>query len=628
MTPRLTLRDYQLDCLADLIGHWDGGAVRVPSVLSTGAGKTVIFAELAKRWREPWSVLHSDIGPHGTKQYFEALHERYGLGRRVLVVAHTDELIDQAVRKLRAANPGARVGVVKAAQNEVHADIVVSSRQTLRNPARRAQLRNVGLIIVDEAHHAIRSNTYGQILEHFGAFCGDKVADDGMCTYHPHQGVKVCRQIKVAGFTATFARGDGEKLSTLWEVDRKPFTRDLLWFIRRGYLLDVRGQRVQVPDFDLSRVRQSGGDYQDGALADELERTFAPEIVAREYKAAAGGRKGIAFWPLISTAEHGAAAFNAAGIPSETIHGKLDKRTRRAMLQRLHTGETQVVHGVGVLTEGFDEPTVDVVVIARPTRSAPLYQQMVGRVLRPDLTIPAEQREKALILDVAGAGAAHDLRSLIDLAPERMAGVNALDGDSLLDLDDMLTEIEETGDCGERGAVSFELEGAEDYRGETVLKEFDPLGRSQLWAQTPDGTWYMSAGSDAYAFLAPSITGDPGTFDVVLCAKQPIWPQVEFWARAAEHTALPLDFALMWAEAEAEELGGYGHKTLTGRKSAWRKKEASQKQKNMALRYGIVVGADDTAGDVSEAIEAAIAARTIDPLIQNAKKALEEEEGQ
>lgn len=569
MTPKLQLRDYQTAGITDLISRWDAGGTRVPMVLATGLGKTVMFADLAQKW-------------------VSELHQTYVLGKRVLIIAHTDELIEQAARKVRHAAPDVRVGIVKAEQNETTAQIIVSSRQTLASARRREQIRNVGLIIVDECHHALRSNTYGKILERFGAWDG---------------------RVKVAGFTATLARGDKEKLSTVWE--EVTFRKDILFGIRHGYLLDVRGERIIVPDLDMSNVRKVAGDYQDSAIADELERTFAPEIIARDYKRLASGRKGIVFWPLVETAEHGAAAFNDAGITSEVIHGKLRSSERRNMLRRLHTGETQVIHGVAVLTEGFDEPTVDVVVIARPTRSAPLYQQMVGRVLRPNLLIPASEREKALILDVVGAGARHDLRSLIDLAPERPLSLAHEDTElSLMELEDQWLAEEEQ----RFGQHTYEFEGAEDYRGETATVAFDPLGREKLWAQTPGGTWYMSAGGDAYVFLVDSLTGDPGTYDVVLCSKKS-WG--EKWARGTAHTAMPMDMALAWGEEEAIELGGFGAKELTSRKSKWRKSEATSTQLNHALKLGIVLAERPmTKGEVSEAIDSVYAARRIDPLVR------------
>ncbi len=589
------LRDYQREAVAHLQQGWATGLTRIPMVLATGLGKTEIFTDP--------SLLDPFLGA----------------GKRVLILAHTDELIEQAAKKARRNNPGRRVGIVKAEQNECAAQIIVSSRQTLQSARRRIALRNIGLIIIDEAHHAIRSNTYGKILEHFGCFGEDQ----------PHfASLDSGPAPLVAGFTATLARGDDEKLSTVWEQPEGGlFSRDILFGIRRGFLLDVTGKRVIVPDLDMSRVEVSGGDYQDGALGEEMERVFAPEIVAKRYKEEAGARKGIAFWPLVSVAEHGAEAFNAQGVRSETIHGKLGRSERRGILQRLHTGETQVVHGVGVLTEGFDEPTVDVVVIGRPTRSAPLYQQMVGRVLRPDLTIPASEREKALVLDVVGAGATHDLRSLIDLAPPRPAREKdeseseSLDDLSLLELEQLWEQQED-----ERAAASGrEFEGAENYSGETAVVEFDPLGREKLWGQTPDGTYFITAGSAGYVFLAESVSGDPATYDVVLCSKLS-YPRdgVRPWVRATEHVALSMDLALAEAEEVAERIGGRGSKTMVNKKARWRKNEPMEWQKRKAEGLGVWKDGMNK-GECAEAIDARLAAIRIDPLARAVKAIIERE---
>jgi superfamily II DNA or RNA helicase len=567
-------------------------------------------------------ITRQHIVTHNTEIFTspEMVDPFLNAGQRVLIIAHTDELVQQAATKARRNNPGQRVGVVKGSEfNEVSARIIVSSRQTLQGVKRREQIRNVGLIVIDEAHHALRKNTYGAILEHFGAFDDpisqgclyrDKLCDSGDPTACCHGGNQP--RVKVLGVTATLARGDKSKLSTVWEEPPGGlFRRDILFGIRRGYLLDVRGERIVVPDLDMANVRKVAGDYQDSAIAEELERTYAPEIIAEKYLERARDRKGIAFWPLVETAEHGAKAFNAIGIRSEVIHGDirtLPKKERRAMLRRLHTGETQVIHGVSVLTEGFDEPTVDVVVIARPTRSAPLYQQMVGRVLRPNLELPPEQREKALILDVVGAGATHDLRSLIDLAPERPLKEHEEQELSLLELEQEWLEFEEEE---RKGGATFEFEG-EAYAGATETVAFDPLGREKLWSRTAGGTWFMSAGTVAYAFLAESIEGDPGTWDVALCSK---WQRgMAPWAKATDHVMLPLDLALGWAEEVAIEVGGYGTKSLTGRKSKWRAADPTPAQLSMARSLRIDPTGMDK-GELSQAIDTVKASQRIDPLI-------------
>lgn len=575
------LRDYQEEAITDLERRFAAGDIRVPLVAATGLGKTQIFTTYADRW----------------------LAENPG--RRVLIIAHTDELISQAHKRARQIAPGRRIGIVKASQNEVLAEIIVSSRQTLGSAKRREQIKRVGLIIVDEAHHAVRHNTYGKILEHFGAFDRDEQGNDAS-------------PVLVAGFTATLARSDKAKLSSVWQDCT--FTRDILFGIRNGYLLDVRGERITVPDLDMSRVRVRGGDYSESDIAEELERTFAPEVIARDYARLADGRRGIAFWPLVETAYHGAKAFEDAGIRSGVVHGKTPKPERRALLERFHLPlahpeAIDVMHNAMVLTEGFDEPSADVVVIARPTRSAPLYQQMVGRVLRPDLTVPPAQRGKALILDVTGAGE-HGLRSLIDLSPERKLQINPDDESlSLLELDEYQLEIEE--DLQEKRAGATTYFESDAYAGETIAKTFDPLGRDKVWGQTPAGHYYISAGGVAYVFLAPSINGDPGTWDVVMASKNDyVRDGVLPWQRGTEHQGLSLEMALNWGEELAIEVGGVGTKSLTGRKSAWRKVAPTPSQLQYGQRLRIEGAELMTKGELSEAIDAVTAARRIDPLVR------------
>ena len=579
------LRDYQREALDDLRKRWDSGASRVPMVLATGLGKTEIFSPLEGMWANSGGLA-----------------DAYGLGRRVLVIAHTDELIEQAARKARLRNPELSVGIVKAGLNQTHAQIIVSSRQTLASTRRRAAIRNVGLIIVDECHHALRTNTYGKILEHFGAWGVYDAVDQTMSK-------PAC---KVAGFTATLARSDRGKLSTVWE--ECTFRRDILFGIRRGYLLDVRGERIVIPDLDLKNVKTQGGDFQDASLAEELERRHAPENVAREYKVRAVHpetgelRLGLAFWPLVETAYAGAAAFEAEGIPSAVIHGGLPKEERRLILKRFHAGDIKVVHNCMVLTEGFDEPRADVVVICRPTKSAPLYQQMVGRVLRPDLTLPAAERLKALILDVTGAGAINDLRSLIDLSPESPLKRDE-DGElSLLELEELLLEDELRGDGP---GLDFE---EEKYHGPVEVVAFDPLHRDKVWAQTPAGTFYMSAGSAAYIFLYER---EPALWDVVWTNKQ--GPQK---AGLTQYTSLPLEEALMYAEDEAIERGGVGTKTLTSRKSRWRRDPVIVDPPSPQYKHAVGLGVwrdGMNKGECSEAIDAVYAARRIDPLVRTVR---------
>jgi superfamily II DNA or RNA helicase len=327
----------------------------------TGAGKTVTFAHL----------LASRKGRH-------------------LVLVHRDELVNQTVNKLAIIAPELSVGVVKADRNEADADVVVASVQTLIRENRRSSLggpHTFSTIIVDEAHHAT-AFTWQTTLSHFGAW---------------HASGPLC-----VGFTATPSRGDGTGLGQVWEeVVHRVGIRDM---IDQGYLVPIRGQQVGT-NMDLGQVRTIAGDYSESGLDAELTSSGALEDIAKAYVEYASDRKGVAYTPTVLTAERLAEELNALGVKSESVSGATPTEERRSILDRLHTGVTQVVTNCMVLTEGFDEPSIDCIVVARPTKSQPLFVQMVGRGTR----LHPNKRD-LLVLDVAGATDDHDLCSVTNLA--------------------------------------------------------------------------------------------------------------------------------------------------------------------------------------------------------------------
>lgn len=578
----LRMRDYQQECIDDLLKRWDAGSVRVPNVLATGLGKTVIFAHLAK------------------------LYTATNRGKRVLVLVHTDELVQQAYGKMRQIAPHLTIGIVKAERNEVTAHIIIASVQSLRSARRRNAIRNVGLIIVDECHHAV-APTYRAVLDHYeGAL--------------------------VAGFTATLARGDKSKLSDVWESDPPPFTRGIGFGIRRGYLLDVRGKRIEVPDMDLSKVRKQGGDYADGSLAAELDRALAPQIVAEKYKELAGDRKGLVFTPTVESAEHFATAFNEAGVPAAVVHGKLGREERRLILKRLAAGDIRVVVNCAVLTEGFDDPTISCIVIARPTRSAPLYQQCVGRGLRPDLSLPPDQRGDCLVLDVVGASRSHDLRSLVDLSEKRIL-------EEALDQELSLLELEEYEERQERAGEN--VVPPEEYAGETEAVDFDPLGRTTAgaWLVTFGGTYFLPIGRKAYVLIVPS-EDEPGRWDVGWLVKAVgQYGYLDCPARGyakrfgysrwcgcgqghqgaigdlTEHRGLSLEMACSWAEEVMEKVAGKAIAArVGGADQAWRTDRINITLLREAWDLGIPAKGLNK-GELTDAVEILSASRRIDPVI-------------
>lgn len=582
------LRDYQRAAIDDTFARWSAGATRVPIVMATGLGKTRTFCGLISEWL--------DANP----------------GKRALIIAHTNELIEQGAAAARAVMPGRRVGIVQGPRNNTTADVVMSSRQTLASAKRRNQLRNVGLIVIDECHHAHDANTYGAILRHFGALDCDVTPRDPA--------------VKVLGVTATLARSDKKKLSTVWEDCT--FTRDILFGIRHGYLLDVTGARVVVDELDMRNVAVRGGDFSESALGEELERSFAVERIAEKYVEVAKDRKGIAFWPLVATAQHAADVFNEAGIPSAVVHGAMDKAERRRVIADLRSGAIQVVHNAMVLTEGFDDPTVECVVIGRPTKSAPLYQQMVGRALRPDLTLPVSERRPALIIDVTGASEGNDLRSLIDLSPERRLD-DAYEADpdaSLGELSDIAEEIEAEL-AEQRAGATWDFE-SDDYDGAVTTQAFDPLARDKAWSLTDGGHWFVRssriAKGDSFVFLLPSLSGPEGTWDVAGCSRNigydPMRDAAPEWATGTAWVGLTLEQAMLHSEG----IAGDAYNT---RRNSWTNRPPGKHLKIAAWRAGVEVGSR-THGELQEAVDQAVASARIDPLVARVRSGMQQSDGQ
>jgi superfamily II DNA or RNA helicase len=355
----LRLRPYQQDALDAILTDEKEGLRRVLLAHATGLGKTVTFCHfLAKR------------------------------DHRSLVLVHRDELVQQTIAKLSVIAPELNVGVVKAERNETNAGLIVASVQTLNSMSRLEQMpSDIGTVVVDEAHHAA-ANSYERVLNHLGAL--------GKST-----------QVFTLGATATPERADGRSLSMWQKISHE---MSILRGILDGYLVDVRAQTIGT-DTELDRVRTSHGDFVQRQLGEELKRSNALSDAADGYVKYAYDRQGIAFTPTVDTAYQLSNELNAHGIRAAPIDGKMDLGRRRERLAQLRSGELQVITNCAVLTEGFDEPSVSAILLVRPTKSHPLFVQMIGRGTRP---YPG--KEDLLVLDVTGATERHDLISIADIA--------------------------------------------------------------------------------------------------------------------------------------------------------------------------------------------------------------------
>lgn len=551
LTSGLRLRPYQEQSLAAVRSAEADGVNRQMLVMPTGAGKTIVFASL--------------IGQLRVKS---------------LVLAHRDELIQQAADKIRAVIPGAVLGIVKAGQNDHWAPIVVASVQTLARSKRLEQLAQskYGLVIIDEAHHAA-AQSYRSIIERLG--CGDP--------WGP----------LLVGVTATPDRGDKVRLDDVFE--KIVFEVGLLDLIGQGYLCDIRAVRVQIENLNLDAVKRVHGDFAADELEKALEDADQPANTALAIREHAPDRKAIVFTASVSLAQETTAELLGLGISAEWVSGEMAMIDRRAVLERFRIGRTQVVCNCMVLTEGFDAPDVDCVVIARPTASRSLYQQMAGRGLR---TAPG--KADCLLIDVVGVTEKHDLQSSASLAGIDFAKKSGNQADPGFE---DLTMIE--------AMAKQDRLFADPVTGRLVAVPVEVFKRSRFaWIRAGQGAWTLPLSEEARLAVVPGAVG----WDVV---------KVHTKDRRIEIVQKGLDAG--YAQGMVEELARTeGAAWLTNREAYWRKStELSDKQLIFASRLGIQpnelaksLGHEVTKGDLSDAIDARMAEQQLRGYLRQPRRAV------
>lgn len=507
---RLALRDYQDETLLKVNQAIAAGENRPAIVHATGLGKTVTFSS--------WIAQRLAEQPR----------------QRALVLvggAVAANLATQARDKIHSIAPHLRPGIVMANQRDHDRPVVVASVQTLsgsqtRNGMtswpRREQIHNVGTIVVDEAHHAA-APTWRALLDYYGAFNG----------------------VPTLGCTATMSREDGRGLGEIWH--RVVDVRDTIWGIRNGYLADVRGIRVHVPDLDLTGVHIRAGDLQQEETATAMLNADTGGAIIKSIYEFAPDRRGVVFAPNVATAVQWAEEMNDAGIATGVIIGTTTRDERAKIYAQFEAGKLRWLCTVMVLTEGWDAPWADCAVIARPTQVARLYQQMVGRILR---LWAAGGKVDALVLDVCGATDLHGLASLQDLSEDRQ--IKPRPGQSLLEAMD---EFEDDFDATHQGldALGFHAPPVHSVVG----VEIDMFGKSHsVWLQTDAGTWFVPAG-DMFFFLWRK---ESGLYTLGMTPKE----------RAERATPIQDDLDLEIGMALAEQCASDYAPQHAGRDASWR----------------------------------------------------------
>lgn len=374
----LIMRPYQQDAIDNVYAEWARGKRFVVLVMPTGSGKAACLCEVAR---------------------IEA--ER---GQRVLITAHRQELITQLSTTL--ARNGLRHQVIAAATTvkysvrlhmetvgkcfvDPNARVFVASVQSMKaeNIANLAAFGDKLTIIGDEFHHYTKqSQTWGKVFTPL-----DQAGARGL------------------GLTATPCRADGRGLSR--ETDGYgdsmvigPTMRDL---ITMGYLSDYR---IYCPpsDLHLDRVKTSAttGDYVERDLKAEIQSSHIVGDIVGHYLRIAPGKRGITFTVGVDMAEEVAEQYRARGVPAIAVSGRMSDYDRIQALRDLKSGKILQVVNDSVLTEGTDEPTVEVISFARPTQSYGLYCQMFGRGTRIS---PETGKDRAIIIDHVGNVMRHGL---------------------------------------------------------------------------------------------------------------------------------------------------------------------------------------------------------------------------
>lgn len=356
----MQLRPYQEEARAKVQQEWKEGRKRTLLVLPTGCGKTIVFSKI--------------------------IEDRVKMGERVLVLAHRSELLEQASDKLMTAT-GLGTALEKAENTSIGSwfRVVVGSVQTMQREKRLSQFPpdHFDTIVIDEAHHAI-SDGYQRVLEHF-------------------------REANVLGVTATPDRGDMRNLGSYF--DSLAYEYPLVDAIKSGYLSKITAITIPL-ELDLSTVSQQAGDFK----ASEIGTALDPYLdqIADEMVKQCKDRKTVVFLPLVKTSQKFRDILNEKGFRAAEVNG--ESKDRAEILEDFDKDKYNVLCNSMLLTEGWDCPTVDCVVVLRPTKVRALYSQMVGRGTRL-----APGKENLLLLDFLWHTERHELcrpAHLIASSPE------------------------------------------------------------------------------------------------------------------------------------------------------------------------------------------------------------------
>ena len=346
----MELRPYQQEAKNSIFEQWENGTKKTLLVLPTGCGKTIVFAKVTEQ-----CVQNGD---------------------RVLILAHRGELLEQATDKIRKST-GLGCATEKAEESSLGSwyRITVGSVQSMMREKRLNRFPEdyFDTIIVDEAHHCI-SDSYQRVLRHFP-------------------------EARVLGVTATPDRGDMKNLGTVFES--LAYEYSLPKAIKEGYLSPIKAVTIPLT-MDLTGVGTQGGDFKAGDLGTALDPYL--KNIAEEMKKYCADKKTVVFLPLVKTSQKFRDILNESGFRAAEVNG--NSQDRAEILEDFEHDKYNVLCNSMLLTEGWDCPSVDCIVVLRPTKVRSLYCQMVGRGTRLS---PETGKDHLLLLDFLWHTERHEL---------------------------------------------------------------------------------------------------------------------------------------------------------------------------------------------------------------------------
>ena len=403
----MNLRPYQQEAFERVFSEWDGGVKKTLLVLPTGTGKTIVFSKIAE--------------------------ECVRRGKRVLIMAHRGELLEQAADKIYKST-GLQCSVEKAEQTCLGEwyRIIVGSVQTLMHERRLNKFKQdyFDVIVIDEAHHCV-SDSYQRVLQYFN-------------------------NSFVLGVTATPDRADLKNLGSYF--DSLAFEYTMPQAIKSGYLVPIKALTVPLK-IDISMVGISAGDFKVGEIGTALDPYLYQ--IADEMVKYCMDRKTIVFLPLIATSQKFMGILNERGFVAAEVNGSSEDRAE--ILQDFEDGKYNVLCNSMLLTEGYDCPAVDCIIVLRPTKSRPLYAQMVGRGTRLS---PETGKDHLLLIDFLWMTERHELCHPASLICED---------------EDVARRM--TKDMEENAGNPEDIEEAEKKATEEVVQEREEALAAQLAAQ-------------------------------------------------------------------------------------------------------------------------------------------------